>query len=573
MATILINAAGGNWSSGATWVGGAAPGASSDVNIAALTGTLTIDGTSGAPNLCRSFASTGAIGTLSHASAKQLNIGDGTTGNFTLVAGLTYAPNASSVLKFVSTTTGNQITCGGKNLGAVIFDGVGGAWQLQDAWAANGSSASVTLTNGSLDTNGQTMTARPLSSSNSNTRSLTLGATSWTLTNGINWDISTSTGMTLSAGSSTISSSLTTGTVNFFGGGLTYGTFSCTTITTTGIISITGANTFGTLTLSCGSGTKTQTAGYSLSANQTVTGTFTSNGNTALLRNFVYSDTLGTPRTITAATVVATHTDFRDITGAGSGSWNFSALTTTANGDAGGNTGLTFTAPKNCYMKTAVSVNWSAGNWYTTSGGSTAITPALPLVHDIAIFDANSVTAGSKIITVDEARIPGFNWTGVLNTPAFAMVACQVYGSAIFVSGMTHTGGVTVMLSGRGSYTLDGGTLTWPASSLIDVNCVTGTYSLARDIIVSTSGVEVDSGTFDLSGFTGSGNGVLTTTATGIVKFSGGTWVGPTGITNSLSMQGGGVIDLGTNTKLTNTNGTLTVSGGGSSGGSFTFGS
>ncbi len=155
--TIAPNIAGGNWSSGATWVGGIAPTAADDVDYSTLTGTLTIDGTSVSPNLCRSFTATACIGTLGHASARQLNIGDGTTGHFTLVTGLTYAPSASSLVKFVSTSGGVcQITSSSKRVGSWTFDGVGGSWQLQDA--LNPVSAAVlTLTNGSLDTNNQTV--------------------------------------------------------------------------------------------------------------------------------------------------------------------------------------------------------------------------------------------------------------------------------------------------------------------------------------------------------------------------------------------------------------------------------
>jgi hypothetical protein len=66
------------------------------------------------------------------------------------------------------------------------------------------------------------------------------------------------------------------------------------------------------------------------------------NGNSATNRVLVFSGTLGTPRTITAANVSVTNADFRDITGAGAGNWNLSAVSG-GSGDAGGNSGITFT--------------------------------------------------------------------------------------------------------------------------------------------------------------------------------------------------------------------------------------
>lgn len=552
MATKLINAAGGNWSAGGTWVGGVAPGSGDDVNIAALTATLTIDGTSGAPNLCRSFVSTGAIGTLAHTGTNQLNIGDGTTGAFTLVAGLTYAPSGTAVLKFVSTTTGNNITSAGKTMPTVIFDGVGGGWQFQDNWTGSTSQA-MTLTNGALDTNGKTVSAY-FSSSNSNTRSLTLGATNWSVLQGsaLGWDITTSTGMTLSAASSTITLSLTVTSYPFNGGGLTYGTVTATALTT-GTNTISGANTFGTLTLSMAGSTKGKTAGYSLSANQTVTGTFTAAGNSAILRNFIYSDTMGTARTITAATVTVTNTDFRDITGAGAGSWNFSALTSNANGDGGNNTGMTFVAPKNCYLKVNAAANWSASNWFTTSGGSTPISPVIPMLQDTAIIDANASFSVTRVITLDEPRFPATNWTGAPNTPTFATgnaTPWELYGSLTLISGMTHTGTATMTYVGRGSSTFNSGTLTWPTSSTILVDAATGTITLSANL-TSNAGITTTSGTFAGGGFT--------VTLSAPININGGTLSGTGAISSTTLIVAGGTYTQGATHTLT---GAITISSG-----------
>ncbi len=551
-----------NWSATGAWVEGIVPTAADDVVFSSNTAgsILVIDGTSGAPSLCRSIDTTGYTRTITLASGKQLNVGDGTTGAFKMTAGMTFVPNGSSTVKFVSTTTGNNITTAGYVF-IMVFDGVGGAWQLQDNVTGG---SFIGLTNGSLDLNGKTLgsalTATFFSSSNSNTRTLTMGAATWNLGNGTGtpWDVTISTGMTLSAASSNIVMNSTGGNQTFSGGGLTYGTFTGTALTS-GTTTMLGANTFGTLTLSLAAGTPNPTTGYALGANQTVTGTFTANGFNNADRTFIYSDTIGTARTITAATVTVTNADFRDITGAGAGSWNLTGVTG-GGGDCGGNSGITFNTPKNCYMKTAVNANWSLNTlWVTASGGSTNITPATPLPQDTAFIDINGVTAGSKTITLDVPRIPTTNFTGVANTPAFAQNAStggtECYGSLTLVSGMTHTGGTNITFAGRGSFTIDGGTLTWPATDTIIINTTSGsTYTLARNL-TSSSGLTMTSGTFALGGFNWSGTAF---------NINGGTISGSGTLTGTTYTQTAGTVSTSstiTGTTYTQSGGTTTLGG------------
>ena len=515
MATYYYRPVNGNWKSAGTWSnssGGASnglvPTATTDCVLDAGSGafTLTANGTSGAPALCRSLVCTGFAGTLAQGVGSYIDIGDGTAGNLTLVAGMTYAPSDTSFIRFKSTTTGNQITTAGKRMGSLTFDGVGGAWTLQDALDPV-ASAIITLTNGSFSTgsfNVGASSGTTLSSSNSNTRTLTLGTTTWTMATGsTNWNIGTSTNMTLSAASSTIVYGGTANSTTFAGGGLTYGTLTSTAVTT-GTLTITGANTFGTLTTSCGATTKTTTSGYSLGANQTVTGTWTANGNSVILRNFIYSNTVGTARTITAGTVTVTHCDFRDITGAGAGSWDLSAITG-GSGDCGGNSGITFTTPATSYWVTSGGTSTGSMSavtrWASTSGG-TAGTGRAPLPQDTSIWNASSIDAGSRTITNDMPRVGTLTWTGVTNTPAFASGAnaFECYGSVTLVAGMTHTGAGAWTFAGRANNTLDGGGLTWPTSSTITMNC-TNTYSITlQSNFTSNANINTTSGTIDFNG-------------------------------------------------------------------------
>lgn len=569
MTTITAAAGGGNWSVGGTWVGGIAPTAADDVLLTVTSGNVTIDGTSGSPNLCRSLVCTGYTGTLTQASAKVLNIGDGTAGALTLVAGMTYAPNSGSTINFISTTTGNNITLGGKTLGIVNFNGVGGAWTFASAFASAGL---TTLTSGTLSTGNQTVaTSNGFNASGSLTRTLTLGSSVWTNTG--NWDITNSTNLTFNANTSTINITLSNSLGFLHNTGLTYNTVSITQVNNTG--NITGANTYANLTLTASA---VLSCNFSINATQTVTTAFAANGNSAINRLLIRSDVLGTGRTISAASVSCTYLDMRDITGAGAGSWNLSAITGLS-GDCGGNSGITFTTGINCYMKTAVSVNWSASNWYTTSGGST---PArVPLPQDSAIFDANSVTAGSKIITGDMPRMGSVNWTGVLNTPAWTKNAAsvEVYGSVVMVSGMTLSGSATTYtLMGRSSYNFTSGTQSW--QNPLIVNALGGTYTFTDAFTAAagltftvTAGTLTTSSTMSLIALTMNG-GTLnlggTLTLTGAVSITSAVVLGSsfivTGAT-TFSMSGTapsfsvGTLTLSSTATLTN--GDLTIGSGG----------
>lgn len=556
-----------NWSDTTGWTGcgGVVPGATDDALVGtgsggSTTGTLTIDGVSGTPSKARSVDFTSFTGTLSQAASKELDVGDPAgsgAGIFKLVTGMSYSPNITGTVKFVSTTGVNALTFAGKQMPITTFDGVGGSWQFQDALIANGN-ITITLNNGALDTNGQTVTGYNFSSSNSNTRSLTLGTTTWTTVNADTiWDIGTSTNMTLSAGSSTIVLVQSSNPFTFNGGGLTYGTLQATGLTTN-TITITGNNTFTTLTTSIGANVS---ANYQFGGNQTITGTWTFNSNSVLNRNYISSTVKGTQRTITAAAISSNGADLQDIIGAGAATWNLSG-STFGGGDAGNNSGITLNTPKNCFMVTAVSVNWSASNWKTTSGGSTAITPVYPLPQDTAIFDSNSVTTTGKTITIDASavRIPGMNWTGVANTPALAWTnSASVFGNVTYVSGMTTSGTGTATLEGRGAQTFTTAGIT--IAHRIVTNNPGGSYT-QQDALSSSNNssfVQVVAGTW------AAGTHNLTGTGTNaVLAISGGTLTSSATISVSGASSGtsitSGTLDISTG--VFTSPGTLTMTGG-----------
>ncbi len=515
------------------------------------TGTVTI----GTASNCHNFTMTApGAGTITMGSTAVLNV----YGSMTLASGMTFAPNSSSIINFLSTSSGQTITSAAYHLGSIVFNGISGAWQLQDNLDPV-SSAILTLTNGALDTNGQSIGATngtSFSSNNSNVRSLTLGTTSWSLpgsTNAVMWDITNSTGMTLSAASSTLSFRSLSGNsgVVFSGGGLTYGVLSAATIST-GTLQINGANTFSSLTTVSVNGAANGTVIFG--ANQTITGTWTINGNSLTTRAFAKSSIIGTPTIISAGTITASYLDLRDITGAGAANWDLHSITGGA-GDGGGNSGITFNTPKNAYMKAGSSSrNWSTGPWETTSGGSTPISPAMPLIQDTAILDANSFTAGSLSITPDVTRIGGVDFTGVTHAPNFNHGSnLEIYGSLILDPSVLLTANSSVTFSGAGNTTIDGGGITWLGQVLITKE-PTATISLARNFVFnSTWTLTINSGIFNTAGYTVTGlNGFTLNSGTVNLdaKISG----------SPIILAGGNINDVGNSGELKGT--TFSCTGG-----------
>lgn len=586
MATFYFRPATGNWSAAGTWSdtsGGASngnvPDATTDCVLDAGSGAfaLTVDGTSGSPNLCKSLVCTGFTNTLTMGASAYIKMGEGqAAGNLTIVSGMTFSPNATATIEFMHTSGTSVITSGGKNMPKPIYSGAGGTWQYADNQTLASSAQPVTLTLGTLDTNSKTMTGI-FSSTGTGTRALILGATSWTVggstTTGIVWDITDPTNMTLTCGTSTLTFPVTSAaTQSWAMGGFTYNTVSCTGVTS-GKVTILGANTHATLTLSRGSAT---TSEYLLGANQTVTGTFTSTGGSALNRGFIRSNTRGTQRTISAATVTCTNLDLQDIVGAGAGSWDLSAITGLS-GDCGGNSSITFTTPANQYWVPSGGTSTggeSAVTFWSTSSGGTAGTGRSPLPQDTAIFDANSIDAGSRTITQDKPRIGTHNWTGATNTPAWTKsTVAMFFGSITLIAGMTQSGTSAYSYEGRGTDVLTTAGLTWTNPINVATSPSAGSLGFAANT-TSSSTLTVTSGTLAQGTYTW--NGTTTTlqggtiTGTGAITGSGAFTCSGTGVTGSAlncTISGNNVTINGTGStfnlyNVVNSNNSITTTAG-----------
>lgn len=470
MTTITATASGGtrNWSDTATWSPAQVPTAADDVVLASTSGNVTIDATAN----CRSLdcqASGNYAGTLT-ANNVILNIGDATPGagnralRFSSAMTASFVSGATVVFKSTSATAQTITTAGKSHCFLTFSPASGGSWLFADSFTATNA---VLHTAGTLDFgSGLNHQCASFNSSNSNTRTLTLGSSTITLTatTGNAWTTTTTTGLTVTANTATLA--LAGGVA---GGGLTVdlGSFNWNGLsinyTGAGTCYLVGAATVANFTRT---GTAAKTNYLRLYNNLTVTGTFTVASNSDANPVLVHGDTLGMPRTITAANVVLTNrVDFMDVAGAGAGSWTGSKV-----GDAGGNSGITFTASVTRYG--VVAGNWSStATWSATSGGAGGA--SVPLPQDDVILDASSA-AGTYTIDMPRAcrNLTCTGFTRTLSIP----IGFMTFGSLTLGSGMTLSGSSVWELRGRGSHTITSAGVT--VSAYVTINGPGATYTL-----------------------------------------------------------------------------------------------
>jgi hypothetical protein len=478
----------GNWGDGSHWStssGGAQSGlvpTSADnvfFDANSFTGagqTVTVN----VPGNCLDMNWTGATNTPQLYDANQ---GIFIYGSLTLISNMTVNIGG---LRFQATNTGKTITTAGVNiqtLGSIYFDGVGGSWTLLDSYSTNGD---IYLLNGTLNTNSMALTCKGFYSNSSNTnRGLTLGSSVLTTNaTGIGGGFSAiGSNLLITAGTSTVVMAGTSADLNCEGHALydvvfvnsgnpinLYGTtfhnvicnritnlypsagqyFSsiefqqdATTQNAVGTPSFGKAKFMGnwytnhsgifdTLILSAGKTytlwqTKTQTVNNSLQVNGTCS-----------LPIILKSASAGSTTNLSApsGTVTVNFAQLQDISAIGGAT--FQALNSV---DAGNNSGWNFITPtaQNFYWIGGTG-NWNDPNhWSTTSGGAAGA--CLPTRYDNVYFDANSFTAGSKIVTINAAaECRSIDWTGSANTPVLnGTNDLSIYGSLTLVSAMTNS--------------------------------------------------------------------------------------------------------------------------------------
>ncbi len=439
------------------------------------------------------------------------------SGSLTLDSAMT---SCSAPRHFTSAGSEN-ITTAGVYFGDVTsFTGVGD-WTLQDAMSVS----NINIEAGTVNTGNYAVSCGTFFSLDVGT--LNLGSS--TLTVGINFEYISGT---LNEGTSTIILNCANGSYAYFlGDGQTYYDVEISGVNVhTGKLEIQGTNTFHNLTITGGAKATEHIEVYD---NQVVTGTLTMNGNAPNYRLLVESDTLHTPRTLTATTVVSSCTDFRDITGAGAGNWNFSSGTA---GDCGGNTNITFPTPRTVY---AVNGNgnydWSSATHWSNASGGVASSAYFPRPQDTAVFDASSINIPGVIIGMDSLSISGIDATTVTNTPTFqhfSVTQTMVYmydslklGTCVWDVDQTY-------MYGDYGYTL------YSNSTIgggLHIDTVIGSVSLGSDItlltnlgdltltsgVLNAAGYDITCGTFvDTGALQRSfvmGSGTITLNATGAV--------------------------------------------------------
>ena len=386
-------------------------------NAGSVTGTITLNTAIGyVPNVDMSGRTTAMTLGTSNATTVYGNWTNGSGTAFTGTSTLTFSGGGTQTI----TSAGKTFT------GPITVDTYGGTVQLADA--LNIGSQTITVTNGTFDTKGYAVVAGVLFSSNTNIRAIKLGASNISNTNAGGSYTLTSTNLTFDAGTSTITFTTILQSINATG--LTFYNVSYTSTSATSF-TIQGPNTFNNLSFAAPASTGITTVSFT--GNQTINGTLTCAGASAIQRPFLRSDTLGTQRTITAAAISAADCDFRDINLAGAAAGS----SPTRAGDCGGNSGINFST-KTVYWNLAGTQNWSATGWATSSGGSPAVNN-FPLAQDTAVFD-NTGAAGT--ITIEQAWNIG-TFDASLRTSAMTLTTStnnpSIYGDWKFGTGVTAT--------------------------------------------------------------------------------------------------------------------------------------
>ena len=451
----------------------------------------------------------GTVDMSARTSALTISVGATQTvyGNWTNGSGTAITGVGNTTFSGRNTQT---ITSAGKTFSQSLFvDSYGGTVELADALALIGS---ITVNNGILDTKGYAFSGGNFFSQSSGVRAIYLGSSTITLVGSMGLG---ATNLTFDAGTSTINNGYIG---NFAGAGQSFYNVS---INATGANSFTvvGANTFNNLTLSAPVSPGLNRIAFD--ANQTITGTLTVAGATAVRRVFAYSDIIGTPRTLTANSISADNCDFRDITIAGAAA----GASPTRAGDCGGNSGITFPASKTVYWNLSGTQNWSATAWAATSGGTPAVNN-FPLAQDTAVFD----NAGA----VGTVTIPAIFNAGTVDMSArtSAMTITPqstffVHGDWIFGAGVTsgaNASSTAVTFAGRGTSTITSNGIEF--NHPITIDCASGAVQLADALkLSSTRTLTLTSGTFDAvsynvtAGLVSSSNSNIRT-----LKMGSGTW-------------------------------------------------
>ena len=427
--------------------------------------------------------------TLATATNTPLIMGD-------LKLSTTVTLTGSGIVTFAGRNT-QTITSAGRTFPQPItIDSIGGTVNLADAMI--NTATSITVTNGTFNTNSFTLTAVSLISNNSNVRAINFGNSSVTLSGTTPLNFTTSTNLTFNCGNSFLTISAATAT--FAGAGFTYHAVAFTNQTAGNVTTVTGQNTFKqALYLYSTAAVGTPTA-LAFAADQTVYNLVLGPGGTPRenIRGMFRSNILGTQRTITSTNLITTaaYADFRDINVVGIGA----GASVPNAGDCGGNSGITFPASKTCYWVLNAGGNWSDSFGWGSASGGTSSTEYFPLAQDTVIIENTGLDTSATITLNGAYNIGNINMSGRTNAMTFATgtTTPTIYGNVTLGSGVTPSGTGTLTFGGRGTQTITSAGKTF--TQQITIDSITGTVQLADAFVtsfVSSNGLALTSGTFD----------------------------------------------------------------------------
>jgi len=564
----------GNWSDSNHWA--AASGGASGAGVPTLVDNVFFDvnsfngagqtvSASGAITNCLTMDWTGVTNTPNF---DVFNATIYINGSLILNPAMTLSSASNNYFYFVSTNAGNIINTYGLTLpnSFVFFEGISGEWTLLDNLNIG---AAVYLTSGNFYTDGYTVTCAQFNSSGSNIRGLSIANSTINIFNnswndsGTNFGIDptnsiinfTGTGGTMNCGNNeynninftdpnancTINNGLGFNKITFNG----IGTLSSTNASINELIfmktgTINGANnsilkaefrSTGSLIANTNFDTLKATPGGSISFYPGTIHTvsiFQVDG-TCAQRVWLSSSSSTNRPTIncTNPTAVMNYVQMYNLSFIGG-----AVITANNSIDFENNSGIVINPPvsQTLYWRGNTG-NWDdATHWSTTSGGPAGT--CIPSKYDNVVFDANSFTTISKIMTVNTtAYCKNMTWTGTISNAQWAGTAeIDIYGSLTLVSNMnrTYTGQIVFVSSATANTITSAGKVF--ANNIYFYG--TGSWTLQDAINTTTANIYLVSGTLNTNGKNVTCNNFYSnyttprslTLGSSTINVNGGTW-------------------------------------------------
>lgn len=424
--------------------------------------------------------------------------------------------NTSGLGRFTfSGTSTSTITSAGLTLPPITIQAYGGTVLLADA--LNLGAGVLTLQTGTFNTNNYSVTADSFYADTFDVRSVRLGSSTVTLTgNNVPFYITNTFLLDFDCGTSTINftGAIVSQSISF-GSGITYynvnfSGFSIVNISASGSV-------FNNLSFAAPSSDGVVSVSFS-SGNTVITGALSATGTSSVRRVFFRANILGITQTITAGSLSADDCDFRDIALAGAAS----GAAPTRAGDCGGNSGITFPAPKTVYWSLVGGGNWSSNAWAATSGGTPNITN-FPLAQDTAVFD-NAVSPVSTVSIDSGWNVGTFDAAAQTNPMTLSVDnSFSVYKDWVFGTGVTSINSGTLTLAGAGVQTVTSNGVTFAHQITVDCR---GTVQLADALTIGAARILLlTKGTFDAVAYNVTVGGVsISGSNTRTLKMGSGVW-------------------------------------------------